>query len=610
MPWYTDYFSEHYWRFATQEYSDDRTAAELSYILAFLRQHAPGHRVADLGCGLGRHAIPLAQAGFALTAVDVSEWVLNQVSARAAASGVAVRCVPIDLLIQQAWPIGEVDAAICLQFFGLGADAWQRRFLRNVRRHLAPNGVLLLEHSNPFWIARHYCPDAIADQNGVTFEFRRQYDPVTGRNSGEMVVTDPASPERVVLRHDTRLYTTPEVVSMMRQAGFEIVRVDADLATDGSVTLDTRYVQVVARAAASIETGLAIGGWHRRDGEVGLDLRWSPDEVEWAKPSPYDVWEDLHAGPARYAADVARRYSLDDPYGSRAAGALSEHFGCELPPALITPGAGTTALIRQLASLADGGPVLSGTLTHPDLTVWAAEGGSEILLLDEAATVQAMIAAVRTYQPSLVHLDRPTIAGDLMPSGDVVSIAEAAAAAGALVIVDEASCSYFAGALSAVPLVLGLDNLIVLRSVSKAYAWGGLRAGFAFASAAIAGRVRALVASLQVSELSLQMAIRLFASGDMFQPLRHRVRQVKCELAGLLKAAGVEALEGHPELPWVLVRDPDGSAWTAMKERNILAKRLITAASLRGQPIGLLKVAVPLSDHRLALMRRYLAGPR
>ncbi|MGV9539200.1 hypothetical protein ACWDR9_36815, partial [Streptosporangium sandarakinum] len=53
--WYADYFTADYWSFARHEYTAERTAGEVAYLAETLREHAPGRRVLDLGCGVGRH---------------------------------------------------------------------------------------------------------------------------------------------------------------------------------------------------------------------------------------------------------------------------------------------------------------------------------------------------------------------------------------------------------------------------------------------------------------------------------------------------------------------------------------------------------------------------
>ena len=47
------------------------TSQEVAFLIETLRL-PPGARILDVGCGPGRHAVALAQAGLSVTGVDVS----------------------------------------------------------------------------------------------------------------------------------------------------------------------------------------------------------------------------------------------------------------------------------------------------------------------------------------------------------------------------------------------------------------------------------------------------------------------------------------------------------------------------------------------------------
>ncbi|MEM9304511.1 MAG: class I SAM-dependent methyltransferase, partial [Pseudomonadota bacterium] len=72
-----------------------RAAEELPAIIALAG--IPVARVLDLGCGPGRHAVPFAEAGLAVTGVDLSRTLLDQGRARAAAAGVELEWIEGDM---------------------------------------------------------------------------------------------------------------------------------------------------------------------------------------------------------------------------------------------------------------------------------------------------------------------------------------------------------------------------------------------------------------------------------------------------------------------------------------------------------------------------------
>ncbi|MGV9304982.1 aminotransferase class I/II-fold pyridoxal phosphate-dependent enzyme [Nonomuraea sp. NPDC003727] len=566
--WYTGYFTEDYWRFARHEYTAERTAAEVDYLVKVLAEHAPGRRVLDLGCGTGRHAVELARHGYEVTGVDVCPWALEQARAAAVRAGVPLELVPADLLTRAELPV--VDAAICVQSFGWGRDDEQLAFLRRVRDRLAPGGVLVLDHSNVAAILAGYRPTARFEADGEVFDFLRSYDPLSGRSRGELRVTR-RDGTVAVLRDDVRLYLPGEVARLVGEAGFELLRADADFTAGSAVRPGTRYVQLVAVAPARPEPAVL----RHATAEPGVDLRWAPDEVEFVRDTVERAWHGVGE-----PGEAARHYALDDPYGgARSAPVLSRHFAVELSPGQVVTGAGTTGLLHALAG---PGRLLHGPHAHPDLPAWAARRGADVRVFDRWQDVAAQ-------RPTMVLLDRPGVRGDLLPLDHVAELAEAVSAVGGVLVVDEACATYLGPAASAVPLTTRVPGLVVLRSLSKGYCCGGLRAGFAISSPDVAAAVRAAVPPLGVSALSLELALRLLDQGDVLAPLRAAVAAAKPELVAALAALGCRAEAGHPDLPWVVTEDE-------------------LPAGLAGRRLpGLTRVSVPLSAARRSALRRMAA---
>ncbi|GAA4505791.1 aminotransferase class I/II-fold pyridoxal phosphate-dependent enzyme [Nonomuraea ferruginea] len=566
--WYAEYFTADYWSFARHEYTRERTAAETAYLLQVLGEHAPGRRLLDLGCGTGRHAVELARHGYRVTGVDVCAWALEQARSAAAREGVRVGLIEGDLLERVELP--EADAAICVQAFGWGRDDEQLALLRRVRERLVPGGLLVLDHSNVAAILSRYRARDRFEAAGDTFDFLRSYDPLDGRSRGELRVAH-ADGRVAVLRDDVRLYLPSEVVSLVRAAGFELVRADAGFTAGAAVQPETRYVQILAVAAPRPRP--AVLGHRGRGAEV--DLRWAPDEIDFVRDAIDDAWAAV--GDPR---EPARAYSLDDPYGSgSAAPVLARHFGVPLDPGQVVTGAGTTGLLHALAG---PGRLLHTAHAHPDLPAWSAQRGAELRVFTPGQDVAG-------ERPTTVLLERPGVRGDVLPLEQVAELAEAAAAAGGMLVVDEACANYLGPRASAVPLTTRVPGLVVLRSLSKGYCCGGLRAGFAMCSPDVAGAVRQAVPPLGTSALSLEVALRLLDQGDVLAPLRQAVAAAKPELVEMLSGLGCRVERGHPALPWVVTED-ELPPWLA-------GRRLP----------GLTRVSVPLSAVRRAALRRAAA---
>ncbi len=123
----------------------------LAWDLAFVREHftRPGALI-DLGCGTGRLSVPLAQAGFQVLAVDLSEEMLAIVGEKAQQAKVHVNRLKANLVELGGLADASFDAAACLfQTLGMiaGADA-RRQVVRHVHRLLRPGGRFVLHVHN------------------------------------------------------------------------------------------------------------------------------------------------------------------------------------------------------------------------------------------------------------------------------------------------------------------------------------------------------------------------------------------------------------------------------------------------------------------------------
>lgn len=122
-------------------------AADTTWALRLAGQ--PGGRVADLGCGTGRLALPLARAGCRVLAVDHSAAMLGRLRRRLAEQPAQVReRVRPEEADLRSWraEAGSLDAAIMgyNTFAALLTAEEQRAFLAAAAAALRPGGLLAL----------------------------------------------------------------------------------------------------------------------------------------------------------------------------------------------------------------------------------------------------------------------------------------------------------------------------------------------------------------------------------------------------------------------------------------------------------------------------------
>lgn len=381
-----------------------------------------------------------------------------------------------------------------------------------------------------------------------------------------------------------------------------IERVDGDFVPsdlmDGSVGIESRYVQPPARNPADAQAPTSLGAY-RRDGAASvaprLDLRWTPDEIDFVRPAVDVAFRSVLNCEV---IETAREYAVADPYaGARAAPVLSAHFNVDLTPDMVTAGAGITGLLHSLAALAQPGPVLHQAGGHPDLPRSAALAGARVHAAEPRA--DGLLREIAERRPALVLLDRPTVTGEFIDVEFLAALCEEAEAWAATVVVDEAYATYPGPAASCVPLIARHRNLVVLRGMSKGYCCGGLRIGFALADVGVTARLRELTPPLSANSAGLAVALRLLERGDVFGRLRDRIAAVKPIVSAALRAAGLDVAGGAPFLPWVTalapVRDGDDAART-ISDRGLIVKELPLPDHGAGV---LLRIALPLSRERL-----------
>jgi histidinol-phosphate/aromatic aminotransferase/cobyric acid decarboxylase-like protein/SAM-dependent methyltransferase len=620
VPWYEDYFTADYWSYADAEYSTERTSAEVSYLAQVLDQHAPGRRVLDLGCGVGRHSIGLARLGFELTGIDVSRYALDRAAGAADAAGVRVDWLQGDVLADRSWTDLAADAVICVQAFGWGSDTDQLRLLRSLRRLLPPDGLLVLDHSSMLGIARIYAAHARAEIGATSFTFDRHYDPVSARSAGQVLVERPDG-TRAVLPDDIRMYTPAEIRVLLGRAGFDVIRADADFSCDAPVTVGTRYVQFLATPAADVTPAHAGHRGEISDGE--LDLRWAPDEADFSRTAVAAAWAKLTADPPLWAPgdrspglarlpDLARRYDLTDPYGGeRAAGVLAACLGWPAGnrpgPDRVSVGAGVTGLLHGLSGLVDGGVVLTAPDGHPQLAEASAAAGGQVAVapLTDLAAAEAAIAAIG---PAVTIIDRPSFTGHCWSVPMIAELAAICGRAGSALIVDESYACYLPSGDSAAPVTDTAPGLIVLRGVSKGFCCGGLRIGFAISSPGLAARAREVLPPLAGAALMLDVALELLTPPDSLGPLRARIAAVKPVIRAAAQRAGLVEVPTDPQVPWIALRlDPAARARLAscglvVKEVPELGRACGSSlpSEHRDPGAGLARMSVPLSEQRVA----------
>ncbi|MFW5868549.1 MAG: class I SAM-dependent methyltransferase [Armatimonadota bacterium] len=199
---------------------DEETAEQIEGIVSLLSLQ-PGESVADICCGMGRHAIPLAERGMNVLALDASNMML-QIADELAGDAERPELVRGDAA---ELPLADeaFDAMLNLfNSFGYFLDEGQNvAVLEETVRCLKPGGRFLMETRNRSYqilYAPYYQEVGRAD--GSTAIIRCRYDEKQHRLTS--VWSDPDDPEEILHEAAIRLYGLDELREMFDSVGLEI----------------------------------------------------------------------------------------------------------------------------------------------------------------------------------------------------------------------------------------------------------------------------------------------------------------------------------------------------------------------------------------------------
>jgi SAM-dependent methyltransferase len=245
-PWFETIFDERYPElFGPVE---GNAEAEVEEIIGLLRL-PPGSAVEDLGCGRGRHAIPLARKGYRVTGVDISSKMLHLAFSRAEREGVRVEWVREDM--RTFCRRDSFDLALSLfTSFGYFSDAENQRVLENIGMSLKKGGRLLLDLRNAGkGLSRMEDMDKTIEVPSGSLRMAVRFDRRSLRARAEHTLTRPDG-IRISSAFDVRIYSMEELREMIVKAGMEVVGFYGSLSGAPFADESARMVALALRPAS------------------------------------------------------------------------------------------------------------------------------------------------------------------------------------------------------------------------------------------------------------------------------------------------------------------------------------------------------------------------
>lgn len=312
-----------------------------------------------------------------------------------------------------------------------------------------------------------------------------------------------------------------------------------------------------------------------------------------AVPVSLNVNENTHPLPEAFIADASaalaevlrgvNRYPDREFLELRES--LAEYLGAGLTPEQVWAANGSNEVLQQMLQ-AFGGPgrtLLSFTPTYsmyPLLADGTDTGWIGVPRNDDyTVTPELVVSALQEHKPDIVILCNPN-----NPTGTTLSTETILAAYDAfdgMLIVDEAYHEFNAGAESAVNLLPGRHRLVVSRTMSKAFAFAGVRLGYLAGDSAVIDALRLVRLPYHLSALTQAAATAAVRHSGAMLATVNEIREQRDRLGAELTKLGYQVHESGGN--FLLVGgfpDPD-AVFEALRERGILVRNLGIEGHLR-----------------------------
>jgi histidinol-phosphate aminotransferase len=275
----------------------------------------------------------------------------------------------------------------------------------------------------------------------------------------------------------------------------------------------------------------------------------------------------------------------------------------DVPTDRITVGAGADEILDLISKsyVDDAARVVVSHPTYPMFRILTEMAGGSIdevraidLHLDRPKFLEQARGARLTW---LCNPNNPT--GELLP---LDYVEEVAVATDGVLVVDEA---YFeTSGVTALPLIERLPNVVIVRTLSKAFGLAGVRVGYALAGAAISDALRRVRPPGSISVVSAALGAQALSD---ISGMRQRVQQVIAERTRLRRGLQALDLEVRDSAANFMLVQTGRSAAPALLKKGLVV-RTFPAASLLAEYIRVTVRRAEENDRLVAALAEAATG--
>lgn len=222
--WFKDYFNHDYQSWILETIKEDLTLKQVELLESALSLQTDS-KILDLFCGIGRHAITLAQKEFDVTAIDLVDTYINHLQQKS-------KDLPsLKSICMDARDIEYFEAfdAIYLMFtsFGYFSDTENEKMMKKIALALKSKGRVLIDLENRDYILQHFIHEKWRNKDSGYLLERHLFNPMNSRQKTKRIWVDKDGSSKSYTR-DLRLYNAHEILNMAEKYQLKLVYIWGD----------------------------------------------------------------------------------------------------------------------------------------------------------------------------------------------------------------------------------------------------------------------------------------------------------------------------------------------------------------------------------------------
>ncbi|NVK22084.1 MAG: aminotransferase class I/II-fold pyridoxal phosphate-dependent enzyme [Kangiellaceae bacterium] len=205
------------------------------------------------------------------------------------------------------------------------------------------------------------------------------------------------------------------------------------------------------------------------------------------------------------------------------------------------------------------------------------------------------------------------------PTGETLSIEQIEAAAqkvrekNAWLFLDQAYIEFTTDGISSLKLIEQFDNIILLRTLSKAYGLAGIRVGYLLASSKLIKKFSVLAMPFNVSNANLTIALQAFTESAKLE-VQSYSRQIALNrelITNMLKDSGLSVIESQGNFVFVQGEPLKLQLIVAACNNNaIQIKDALVGLTASNKAIAAIRISIPFYLERLLQALRLALRPK